>query len=826
MRLTETPPSRSFSKQLVVFVLAGLVLLALIGLAIKYKSKASTATQKASSTSTEATVPTTAFQKRELLIDLKKEAYGKLKRKRNEALKEGLLFTSKEDLVDANVKIDGQAYGCKLRLKGDLLDHLQGDRWSFRIILNGNGEWDDMNTFSVHNSKSRSHTAEWVMHEVFRDEGIIAPAYDFIRVKLNSKDLGVYAYEQHFENQLLEKNGRNIGPILKHNDDSYWENVVADFKPFPWVDASHIELFNKTNKSDPDFMSAYETGKGMLNSFLQEKLSAEEVFDLELMAKYYALLDISHAWHAQQFTNIRFYYNSLKGKLEPIAYDCFGDYLHKVTKDWEAFGEAYNNRVSKYDMYQKGNVYRYLLFKNRSFYEKYMWYLKKYTDPSHLNSIVAKYKQPLDERARLIRSDSEYKDYKIDWDLFYAKANFTYRKLQPKPALSLKAYSYKDSDTKVALESFHGFPLEVLGFGGEDSMTDPLKAPLFMEGYNYKIPVRRYTLEAVQPAAYLYYKVLGLKQVHKTKIINTKVSETADLQLTDNKTLNLSGIAFVNQVGKLLTISSGTHTLSKPLVIPSDHSLEIAAGTVIRFENQGALLSYGAITAVGTSQNPIRFIASGGTHGLMVSEQKEKSKFAYCYFNGLSGYKSKNIHSPSGLTIYESKADFSHCTFQNLTAQEALRLQYAKVKIEHSEFKNCQGSALLSRNAAVHISQVDFSSIGRDGIIVESGSLEGIDVRIDSVLNRALVFRDNCKIYIWNSGIEDSEQGIYASEHARVNVRQLWLTRLNKGIEVRGKEEPLTEVEIGKLHTNKVNQLYLLKQGVSLTVDGKKQVAQ
>ena len=104
--------------------------------------------------------------------------------------------------------------------------------------------------------------------------------------------------------------------------------------------------------------------------------------------------------------------------------------------------------------------------------------------------------------------------------------------------------------------------------------------------------------------------------------------------------------------------------------------------------------------------------------------------------------------------------------------------------------------------------------------------MEGLGITLDSVLNRALVLKENCKIYMVNAGIEDSHLGVYASEHAKVNIRQLWLTNLTNGIEVRGKDAPLTEVEIGKLHTKEIDQLYLLKKGISITVDGKKQNAQ
>ena len=186
-------------------------------------------------------------------IRLTSANYQKLAKKRREALDVGLLFSSKEDLVDAFLKVDAQEYGAKIRLKGDLLDHLQGDKWSFRIQLKGNDEWRDMKTFSIHNSKSRSHVAEWIMHQMFRDEGIITPAYDFLKAKLNDNRLGIYAYEQHFDNNILKVNKRNLGPIFRHTDDVYWNNVNDNLSPFPWSEATQIDIYNKENWDDANF---------------------------------------------------------------------------------------------------------------------------------------------------------------------------------------------------------------------------------------------------------------------------------------------------------------------------------------------------------------------------------------------------------------------------------------------------------------------------------------------------------------------------------------------------------------------------------------------
>ena len=820
MRISEKKSSNALLKVFVALLV--MILIALCFIVVKNKLGQ---VVKPVDIKSEDAVPPSTFREHELILDVKADAYARLRDKSKEALQEGLLFTSKEDLVDADLKIDGKPYACKIRLKGDLLDHLRGDKWSFRIMLKGGQEWKGMNVFSIHNSKSRSHTAEWVMHEVFRQEGIIAPAYDFLTVKLNDKDLGVYAYEHHFENQLLTKNGRELGPILKHNDDAYWDNVQAKVKPFYWVEASHIELFNDSSK-DPEFLESYRTAHAMLNDFLMEKKTATEVFDIPLMAKYYALLDISHAWHAQQFTNIRFYFNAITGKLEPIAYDCFGDYLHDVHMDWEAFGEAYNSRVTKEIMYDRGNAYRYLMFRDSNFYKLYMQHLEQYTAPDYLAGLMQKYKADIDARVKLIRTDDAYKDYTMDWDLFYKKAQFTHKKLQPFPNLSLKVYRDNGSKSELALQSFHGFPLEVIGFGTEEVLTDKIAEPILIESYNRRIPVRTYHYKHSKNVDYVYYRTYGLTTIHKTQVVKTDLP-SQEIPIASSVISNLSTFPFLQTIGNRIVIPSGRHKLDKPLIIPVDKELEIATGTELVFSGNGSILSYGPVRANGTAQNPIRFYAKAGNrNSLLLSGSDKRSEFSYCHFNGLSGFKYKNITANGAINIYRTEAIFKQCEINNISAQVALSCIHSKVELDHVNFTKCQGSAVVSKYSDLKIPDAKLSDIGRKGISIISGAMEASGIDIKSVLDIGLECKDYAKVYVWSGNISDSYQAFYASEHSNVKLIKLWLSNLDRGIEVRGNDDPVTTVEIKELHAEKVERQYLINEGVSILVNGKRKKAE
>jgi len=711
-------------------------------------------------------------------LELKDDAFDKIKAKRKEALAQGLLFSSRNDLVDGVLRINNKEYNCQLRLKGDLLDHLRDDKWSFRIMLKGNATWNGMNILNVHNSKSRAHNAEWIMHQLFKQEGIIAPDYDFITFKLNGKELGIYAYEHHFEDELLVKNKREFGPILKHTDDAYWENVNKQLSNFPWVAASDIELFNKEKSGDPSFWASFKTAQGMLSDFLNEKKSVHDVFDVPLMAKYYALMDLCHAWHAQQFTNIRFYLNPLTGKLEPIGYDCFGEEIYKLNADWDAFGEGVNVRVSRARMYNNGNVYRYLLFSDRAFFESYMQALDHYTTPQFIEA---------QKKNSFIRSDKDYKEYKDQWKQLFLKAGYTRKKLQPQPHLSLDVKRLENSQSQIELKALHNFPLELVGFGDADKLIDTLGAPLYLEAYNHKLPARKYEYRHTNDIEYLYFRTLGLKELHKLEIGKGE--------------------------RKTILMTAGDHTISQPLVIPSDYKLEIAAGTSVKLNQGGSIISYGSVTALGSSSHPISFYSEGES-GLLISRAEGPSHFTHCQFLGLGRLYASNLNSSGAVTAYESKVNFDNCKFHKIEAPVALNCIHSELELNNTTFTDCDGVALSSKYSTVYLYTALFERIGLEGLSLVGGTLEGSGVDFKQVVGTAMTLKEFAEVYFISLGITDTNTAISVYDHCKVNISKLWLTKVDRGIEV---------FSNGELIAKEVAKPNFIEKGATVLIKGKRQ---
>ena len=68
-----------------------------------------------------------------IYIDIKFKHYLKLLKSREEALARGFKVTG--SYIPAKIRHQGETHKIKLRLKGDLPDHWEGDKWSFRIHM-------------------------------------------------------------------------------------------------------------------------------------------------------------------------------------------------------------------------------------------------------------------------------------------------------------------------------------------------------------------------------------------------------------------------------------------------------------------------------------------------------------------------------------------------------------------------------------------------------------------------------------------------------------------------------------------------------------------
>ena len=351
------------------------------------------------------------FKKENLGIQIKSKDLDKLFKYREEAIQNGVIDKSLKKYFSGFMVYKKEEIPIKIRLKGDWIDHLSGDKWSFRIKILGDKDFKGMKTFSIQHPKTRSFLEEWIMHKIFRDENILTTRYGFITASLNGNNLGIYAYEEHFSKELLKYNNRKEAPILKFNEEGIWETRLKNPKNknlYPYFEASEIIPFQKKSVFSSDSLKrSFEKGLKLMTKYKEFDKNLEDIFDLNYTAKLYALYDIGKIRHSYHWHNQRFYYNPKAHKLEHIAFDCYAG----IEEGIEDVIYGYSNSTSS-DF--KMTYLSKQFFNNDVFVSNYKMFLNKFSELEYLNSIVKKYKVISDSLNTILKY--EFPDYEFDMD--------------------------------------------------------------------------------------------------------------------------------------------------------------------------------------------------------------------------------------------------------------------------------------------------------------------------------------------------------------------------------------------------------------------------
>lgn len=219
-----------------------------------------------------------------LVIYIKFKNMQKIIQKRRQALDEGFLRQSDDDFVPASIRYKDRTVKVQMRLKGDLPDHLEGDKWSFRIHTKSDDQLFGMRRFSIQHPRVRGYQGEILYFETLKRIGVLTPRYFFVQVTINGRDIGLMAVEEHFSKELLEYQDTKIqtSELLKQH---------------------------------------YRLAVGLLRAGVGETLPISEVFDAEQLGRFLGVTHFGGAWHALKWHTLRYYFNPLTMHLEPIAFD-------------------------------------------------------------------------------------------------------------------------------------------------------------------------------------------------------------------------------------------------------------------------------------------------------------------------------------------------------------------------------------------------------------------------------------------------------------------------------------------------------------------------
>ena len=776
---TKTPLIKRFLLGTIIaifflFSLASAVLLDRAGLLGKTRLQAQTIVQSAVATAEKNTSNELRLYQNNGLptisIDLKFKYYRQMLEKRDEALKVGILQTTDADFVPATMTFDnGPVMDADMRLKGDWTDHLQGDKWSFRIHLNNDAQVMGFRQFSIQTPETRNFLYEWAFHQNLIEENVLTTRYNFTNVLLNGNLLGIYGIEENFTGELIESQGRRQGVIIRFDEDNLWDKwayfyahgtkFIGNGWTYTTEKTADISSFQAGKiAGSPSLTAEAETARSLLRSYETGALPASQVFDVRLMGRFFAISDLWAACHGTNWHNLRFYYNPITARLEPVVYDAipFEECKLDATKNF---------------IFDVGNS----IFNDDDVKRAYAEELYRITRPGYIENLKQKYNSQAQGFTQALQVEYEPKGLDVNWQRLIDRQAFLNLWFTPpnpvKGAYSISGINLGDTGPitlKVELTNISALPVDVLRFevkgksipmdtpepGTLSSLKDSEQIPsyamysiLLSDASAWSKPKNLPTVEAV-------VRFGGLPQ--EIKVSLDGVMTPAEISLGPipqapevSELLNTYPFMSAPPDADQLLISPGVWDIKGDLIIPQNVRLQIAPGTVLRFEPGAVLLAQNAVNMLGDASNPILLTAQDenkGWGGIVVLHAANESFWKYARVELTHGIERQGWILTGGITFFASAINLDHAIIGNNQTEDAINVVHGKFTFIDTEFENAFADAFDSDFSDGEIRGCNFHDIKGDAVDVSGTHANLYNLTITNITDKGLSIGENSHV--------------------------------------------------------------------------------
>jgi len=742
-----------------------------------------------------------------LTLDIKFKHLRKLHRKRDAALKRGYLITGSADFVPANLRFGDKSYRVKLRLKGDLPDHYNSEKWSFRVQMKGNAQILGMRRFSLQAPKTRQYQAQSLYLDFMRSFGILAPRYRFVNLWVNGTDIGIMAMEEHFSKELAESQKRRDSVILAFDESLAWERwgeweggrPGANF--FKDYTNARIKAFRygriKTSKA---LNANYRLAVGMLRGVVDGTFAPSQAFDVARLGRYLAIAQLWSARHDINWGNIRFYFNPISARLEPVAYDAKFEYWEKGEWLIEAPRPLALHLLSDpavFESYYKslkqisGQMLDGGLLTDLARREKAEWLTLAAEFPLLEHLPIEKLKR----RAQWLNgmSVAELRLAKDNPEAVKEALPKIARPLLPPYSQLVHAYRFVDGGKNV-IEVRNAMPkaVEIRSIYWEttDGIQEiPVKAKTTVP-YPLQLPPK--VLDVVAKPVLIAFDTPAVKQplrlmvearladggdsvrseaLPSAPVLNVRPTPEASLAETLARHRFIRWDADARQ----LVATKGDWLVTGDLIVPKGVELTVPAGTRLRFEKDRALIAYGPLSLQGSKDAPVVLEGvSGKWQGVAVLEAGKKSHWAHVNIRGTTSVQRGDWSLTGGVTFFASPVEMAFVSLDGHSGEDALNIVSTEFLLRNVDIAHTASDAFDSDFSTGRVIGGVYRDIGGnsggDGIDVSGTTISIEGVHFDGVSDKALSIGEGSRAEARDVWIRNASTGAASKDGSHLTL--------------------------------------------------------
>jgi uncharacterized protein YjbI with pentapeptide repeats len=771
-------------------------------------------------------------------IDIKHTDFMKLEYARNLAIQSGTLAGIKNEYINAKIRYRGKTVPVKLRLKGRTsYQHQAVDKWSMRVKVKGDATLFRMKRFSLMDPMRRNLMHTWFFRQAMRKEGVISKRYKFVDVSINGTSKGLYAVDEYYDKVMLENNHRKEGPVIRFEQEAIFIDKPQG-PPSEWndfYDKIGITTFStKKLASKKELFSQFQHATNLLQAFRLGELKTNKVFDIEKLAKWMAVGDLFGGWHGFAVNNMRFYYNPITSRLEPVPDDHFNEF----TKPREA------RLLRLEDKFMTGK-FVHTMFDDFLFAEQYGKELERISKIEYLDNLFKDLRELTEKTLRTFYSDRSLLWYLFPKEMIYKNQKRIRLALNPHKAIQAFTENNSFDSVNLSIANNERMAVEIANVdlqGKNLSLTNGKKS-LFLKGremgkppefFNFKfsLPSNTHIDKEKPPATTISYKLLGTNKIRKaTSLPYPSYSKKLLKGGISREKSDFKNFTFLDIDTKenLIILKKGHWKLEQDLVIPKGFKVILSAETVLDMVNSSKILSYSPLKVFGTKDYPVVITSSDATgQGITVINVKEESIFENVIFKNLSPPSNDKWKLSGAINFYESPVQFNRTTFSNnIKGDDFLNIIRSKFIISDSQFKQTFADAFDSDFSSGTIENTSFQNCGASGKNGDGVDLSGSSIKIENVTfenigDKALSIGENSVLKGVNIEIKNSRIAIASKDlsYSKLNNLRIKDSKIGLAVFQKKTEYGPSRLEVKNLIMEGVDKPNLVESGSKLFIEG------
>lgn len=733
----------------------------------------------------------------ELFID--EDILEEIDQNREKSFWKGVISKKTKKKFPAFFSYDGKMMEAELRIKGDWLDHIQGNKLSYRIkLLEGN--FMGMREFSIQQPGARGFMHEYVIHKLFLEEDVLTTQYGFVPVKINGENRGIYAYEEHFAKHLVESRDRREGPIVKFDETALWkinrENLYRkdSLVSGPVVESAVITPFKdgKTTRN-PVLKGNFIIAQNLLNQYRIDSAPISTLFKVDELAKFYALINLGRTWHSTRWHNERYYYDPLSSKMEIIAYDC---YTASELDELEVILTPQTIELTPnfdYDRYLS-----YSPFNDAYFADKYSEVMNYYLTENRIQEILEKYKVEIEENTELIKREYSYYNYdpgffqdgidqvKPIWNNLETKIKshtlksnleipvYNYKHVPPIEGMNLQAFARTPYDLDV--RNYHSEKLYLIAYSSKDlpeqgivNLEDPIEFPPYVN-------LNELTYQTIKTAfvpTKIYFKThLEDSLVYDVDAYNWPMPGIDSPRQELLKLAIGKSNTFCTVTETSIIFKRGSYTFTSPLILPEGKKVIMEEGVKLDFKDGSFFMSFSPIYLEGSESNPIKIISSDeSARGFTIIDANDRSKIENTIFKGFNTLSYKGWNLTGAVSFYQSDVDIYNTQFLENSCEDGLNIIRSDFSMQNSKIEDAFADGFDADFVTGKVDNCDFSQIGNDGLDFSGSKISISNVVIDAVGDKGISGGESSTLDLDNINISNANIGIASKDRSFVEVK-------------------------------------------------------